>query len=168
MSDEHIYSGHFEINERLLSTDVLTWASNTELHTYDRNSRFSVDLYVFNPSLLGRLNGYRGLQEQSFSIAGQKCGSISRGPLGHPGDGEFDDWDIINAKLSYFYQFGHLNVLLTGETARGCDATRRVVGELDPVQFKVGFVVPNERLKDYLKLSDSAFGFFQERLRGNP
>lgn len=164
MENENIHTGFFEINGKRLSSEVLSWANCYHLHTGELKSRIFIDLYVFNPSLLSRLDDKSLSEGIRYAISGPKCASISRGPLGHPGDGEYDLWDVENIELFFNFQNRQLHVQLTGTSIRGSGGFSRAKDDLDPLQFKVGFTVRNDELKKYLQLTDSAWGYFQEKL----
>jgi hypothetical protein len=164
MGKENIYPGSFEIDGKQLSSEVYSWASNSFLQASDSKSKTRVKLYVFNPSLFSKFNGRSLSDAIKYSISGAGCAGIIRGPLGNTSDGEFIWWDVDNIELSFHYKNRQLYVYLIGTSLRGFGGFRGKEKDSDPLQFRIHFIVPEDRLKEYLQLSDSAWGFFYKNL----
>jgi hypothetical protein len=164
MATDNIYAGSFQINGASISPEVLSWTQPSYLHTGAANRKLSIDLHVFNPWLLATLNERSMGEGVRFGITGPDCASILQGPLGHPGDGEYDRWSVERVELSFRYLYRQLHVCLAGRSGRGSGGFSGADGDQEPLGFKVDLVVPTENLKGYLHLPDSAWDFFREKL----
>ncbi len=164
MEMENTYVGSFEIDGKEISSRVSSWAHASHLHAGAPQSGICIKLFVFNPSLLIWLNDRSLSDGIKYSISGHKCASVRSGPLGHPGDGEFDHWDIDNIDFEFRYRKMQLHIQLTGTSLRGSGGFSRAKDDLDPLRFNISFIVENHELQKYLKLSDSIWGSFQDKL----
>jgi hypothetical protein len=79
-----------------------------------------------------------------YSISGTSVGSYLYGPLGHPGDGEYDHRPIKSFDLHSQYTAELLTVRIEGTTEAGASGFSRE-GSCDPLApwaFKIQFAIP--------------------------
>ena len=90
-----------------------------------------------------------------FDIKGNKLGVVSDGPLGHPGDGEFNSRTIISFRATVTYVVDRIEVAIDGQTTSGVDAfdANKI---LQPGKFLVHFTIPKERVAEFFQLNERA------------
>ena len=95
-----------------------------------------------------------------YSIEGTKVGSVSEGPLGHPGDGEFRIWPILNFTIAAKYTYELLTLGVTGRTGNGSEVHRgeavnvEAGQKLQPWTFKLELRIPREAIAEALRLPE--------------
>ncbi|KRB07885.1 hypothetical protein [Lysobacter sp. Root690] len=115
----------------------------------------SIFLRPFSPSMILDLDPQRITDGVFFEVKGTKVGSITHGPLGHPGDGEFDFRDVTSYRLDMKYFFERINVEIGGATAAGIDCLDGRTWR-PPMEFSVRFDIPRQDIAEFFKLTDLA------------
>lgn len=90
-----------------------------------------------------------------FEVKGTKVGSITHGPLGHPGDGEFDFRDMTSYRVDIRYLFDRIAIGIFGATTSGVSC---LDGHtlLPPMEFSAHFDIPKSKVAEFFKLTDLA------------
>jgi hypothetical protein len=103
--------------------------------------------------------------EFHYAVSGTRVGSYSEGPLGHPGDGEFDSRPISNFELRCKFSPDSLMVEIGGVTEEGISGFEQELSNpLPPWPFRVRFVVPRAHMKKFFGFKDHNFPYFEESL----
>jgi hypothetical protein len=125
----------------------------------------TLSVQPFHPMMFWGGAVERGYQ---ISMQGSMLGSYTNGPLGHPGDGEFEIFDVLKASISGTYRKEGLDIDIEVSTGRGDEVCHFAKEEkkdvLDPLNVTAKFFVPKDILKDFLGFNDSNFKYFLDRL----
>jgi hypothetical protein len=104
-----------------------------------------------------------------YEIRGTRVGGFRYGPLGHPGDGEFDYRPIRFIRLDVKYLRDRISTTISGTTDSGSSPFDREAS-LEPWRFTIQFEIPKSELQSFFHLTDSvrdyALGLFEKH--GNP
>lgn len=115
----------------------------------------------FNPKMFWGAAVESGYQ---ITMQGNRIGHYTNGPLGHPGDGEFEDWDVLMCSISGKYRKEGLDIEIAVNTSRGrevCYIAKEVSDDkLEPLAVTVKFFVPKDRLKEFLGFNDNNIKYF--------
>ena len=108
------------------------------------------------------------LPDREWQVAGTHLGELEYGPLGYPGDGEFEVRPVhaFTAKVAYSPQ--KLSLEFSGRTENGFEVCH-CVGKVEmlglaPWDFKVRFEVGREQLQEFLQLPEGKIGSFLVQL----
>lgn len=97
-------------------------------------------------------------QGYQISMQGNSLGSYKNGPKGHPGDGEYDIYEVTQVSISGIYEFSGLNVIIEVATGIGSDvcfsANEESEQKLQSKKVVAKFHVPKPELKDFLGLNN--------------
>lgn len=103
-----------------------------------------------------------------YEISGTKVGGYSEGPLGHPGDGEFDYRLLRSFRLEVKYSAVGITAALSGKTEVGTSPFNNKLA-LDPWEFVVEFDIPKTSMQKFFQFSDSVrehvYKLFDEHFR---
>ncbi|PKD41149.1 hypothetical protein CWO84_05410 [Methylomonas sp. Kb3] len=106
-------------------------------------------------------NGYQ------INMQGSSLGGYSNGPLGHPGDGEFEIYTVLTASISGKYRKEGLDIEIEVNTSRGrevCYIAKETSEEkLQPLNVRAKFLVPKDKLKEFLGFNDSNGKYFMDQ-----
>ena len=108
--------------------------------------------------------------EQGYQIGmqGSRLGSYTNGPMGHPGDGEFEIYDVLETSISGKYRKEGLDIEIGVHTGRGKEvcyvAKEESDDKLKALSVVAKFFVPKKRLKDFLGLNDNNVKYIIEKL----
>jgi hypothetical protein len=151
-------SGEFEgsilLDGEVRSRGVRVWMSDTNLALSPLGlSRFEIILFPFNLGMIFAQSEREIREGQSFDFKGKRLGAVSEGPLGHPGDGEYNCRNIIAFRANTTYFPDRMEVEVEGETASGTDYfdASKI---LPPLTFSVQFAIPKDRYVDFFQLKD--------------
>lgn len=115
----------------------------------------------FNPKMFWGAAVESGYQ---ITMQGNRIGRYTNGPLGHPGDGEFENYDVLQASISGWYRKEGLDIEIAVNTGRGKEVCYIAKEESDDkfqaLAVKVRFFVPKDRLKEFLGFNDSNAKYF--------
>lgn len=117
--------------------------------------RFKIYLRPFSPSMILTQNADCMKEGLFFEFKGNDVGVVSDGPLGNPGDGEFNSRTIIVFRTTVTYIANLTEVKIDGETTSGVDAynANKV---LQAGKFSVHFAIPKERFAKFFQLNEFA------------
>ncbi|TXH88915.1 MAG: hypothetical protein E6Q78_09630 [Rhodoferax sp.] len=103
-----------------------------------------------------------------ITMQGNRIGHYTNGPLGHPGDGEFQNYYVLTASISGKYRNEGLDIEIAVTTGRGWEvcysAKEESEDKFDPLAVTVRFLVPKDRLKEFLGLNDNNIKYFMADL----
>ena len=110
-------------------------------------------------------NGYQ------ISMDGNGLGSYTNGPLGHPGDGEYEIYDVLNASISGAFRNEGLDIGIRVNTSRGkyvCYFAKEESEEkYQALNVTAQFLVPKDKLKEFFGFNDSNGKYFWDRFDTN-
>jgi hypothetical protein len=112
-----------------------------------------VYLSPFNKFMLLTQNPVDIAEAFFYEIRGTNVGSIAVGPLGHPGDGEFDLRPMTSFQLNVKYMCDGIEVKIAGETGVGTSGFDNDK-PLDPWRFSAQFWIPKDQLQAFFRLDD--------------
>ena len=152
------FPGELYINEALESPDgVSVFITDTSLHLSRagyRTGNKGISFEPFNKRVLLAHKG-RSLRESFFyEIAGTQVGNVSQGPLGHPGDGEFNYWPMRKFRVEVKFKAGGIMVSVSGESGAGRDGFDENKA-LAPQYVKANFEIPIDEIKEFFQLTDA-------------
>ncbi len=103
-----------------------------------------------------------------IKMEGSSLGSYTDGPIGFPGDGEYEIYSITRVSISAKYGAEGLNVELEAETGKGKEVCF-IAGEETTDRFprlivNASFLVPMNKLMDFLGQSENHFEHLQEKI----
>jgi hypothetical protein len=110
-----------------------------------------------------------GAIERGYEInmEGTELGGYRNGPLGHPGDGEYEIYDVLKTAISGKYRKEGLDIEIRVTTSRGKEvcyfAKEESEEKLPAVDVLVRFLVPKSKLKEFLGFNDSNVKYFMEK-----
>jgi len=154
------YTGDFKgkifINGHTEGTDVSIFLSGETLILRDPEElirRKNISISPFNKFMIFTQD--KNLVKNGFfyEVKGTKVGAITEGPLGHPGDGEFNYWPIIYFKHTVKYFHNEISVEIEGKTETGTDGMDSSRTH-KPCEFITNFVIPMNKLQELFQLTD--------------
>jgi hypothetical protein len=166
--DDHICQGHFTINGRVLAEEVGVGTQDAFMTLGALKERYFFTLNFFSPRvfLLGadsqRTKGMR------YVLKGPAVASMDHGPLGHPGDGEYDRWECSDVEFTYRFYRNSLRVGICANSELGTPGSRNAREVLPVQELRIEFVVLRPRLSEFLRTTESAWTHFQNRLKTFP
>ena len=173
MSERSELEGFIQINGITQTDKVAVFVSNYEAIISDAREslgliRTRLFLHPFNLHMLR--NSHSDVMRDGifYSVSGTSVGAYLYGPLGHPGDGEYDDRPIKRFDLHSQYTAQLLTVRIEGTTEAGTDGFSRD-GSRDPLApwaFKIQFAVPRSDMKRFFGFTDFNYPFFEQLLDG--
>ncbi len=152
------FEGRILLDNIVHGTAVSAYLSEHELVLSRAGSllqKLNIFLCPFSPSMLLEHNPQRMTDGVFFEIKGTKVGSVTHGPLGHPGDGEYDFRDVTSYRLDMKCLSDRINIEIGGATTAGISC---LDGHtlLPPMQFSVWFDIPRQGIAEFFKLTDAA------------
>lgn len=98
-----------------------------------------------------------------INMDGNRLGSYTNGPLGHPGDGEFEIYDVLNVSISGAFRNEMLDIGIRANTSRGKDvcyiAKEESEEKYQALSVTARFLVPKDNLEAF-------FGFLPRKTNG--
>ena len=164
--------GRLEIDQSLLTEDLsLFFFENHSLSLSDVNSigaRKTLHLHPLSRSMLRSASGADMKAGIKYSIAGTNVGALTHGPLGHPGDGEYDYHPIKRFEVLARYTRDLLCVQLEGVTETGRIGFQGLSDQsrtpLHARRFNVSFYVPRCDMKSFFGFNEHNFPYFEKAL----
>jgi len=118
----------------------------------------------FNPKMFWGAADEHGYQ---INMQGNRLGSYTNGPLGHPGDGEYENYDVLKGSISGKYRKEGLDIEIAVNTSRGREvcyiAKEESDDKLQPLTVTVKFLVPKKKLKEFLGFNDNNGKYFMDQ-----
>lgn len=159
MSSNAEFEGTIVVDGAVRSYGVGIWMSDTDFVLKEVPqfgfSRFNIYLNPFSQSMILTQDPDCMREGLLFDIKGHKVGVVSDGPLGHPGDGEFNSRAIIAFRTTAAYVADRIEVNIDGQMTSGIDAfdANKI---LQPGQFSVHFAIPKERIAEFFQMNERA------------
>jgi hypothetical protein len=124
----------------------------------------ALSVQPFNPRMFWGAAVEIGYQ---INIQGNTLGSYKNGPLGHPGDGEYEIYNVLKASISGKYRKEGLDIEIAVNTSRGkevcCFAKEESEDKLRALNVTVKFLVSKDKLKEFLGFDDGNVKYFMEK-----
>ena len=170
MSEGYEFDGSIEIGGNIDSNRVsvlFTYCNEAVIHGALNQGFLKKTLFLqpFDVYMLRIFDSNVMKEGFCYSVSGTKVGAISYGPLGHPGDGEYDYRPIKCFELRCKYSANELQVLVEGITEEGVSGFEQYRNKpLPPWRFKVYFTVPRADMKKFFGFTDFNYPFFEKAL----
>lgn len=169
MSHGHEFEGLIEINGAIQSRRVSLFFSGHNVAINGAPGRElrkdTLHLHPFNVNMLRHPAPETMKSGFHHAIAGTDVGAFISGPLGHPGDGEFDTRQICRFELRVRYTADSLFAKIEGTTESGIAGMPEISNQpLIPWKFDVSFVVPRSEMKQFFGFNDFNYPFFEAQL----
>jgi hypothetical protein len=156
--------GHFNVDGHAVATGVEAVTQDTFLLVGALEQRYSFTLSFFSPWVFLLGSDAERAAGMHYDLRGPGVASMSHGPLGHPGDAEYDCWTFSRVEFGYRFFRDALRVALRGQSGIGTPGFMDDTQALPPVEVDIAFVVVRPRLQEFLRGTDPAWSHFQERL----
>lgn len=169
MNASGIFPGTYRINDRGVTDKVIVSLTDYEISLSDASRATLVREALHLRPVLPKMFSHIGSAEKmrsgvSYSISGSDVGAFICGPLGSPGDGEFDHRPVLSFDVAARFTREELSIAFSGVTGVGRSGFRERTKPLDPWKFDVRFTVPRAELIGFLQLEPSTARYFLERL----
>lgn len=169
MSESYEFAGSIEINGNTDGNRVsvfFAYCNEVAIHGAENRGLLKKTLYLqpFDVYMLLKSDGKVMKEGFYYSVSGTKVGAISYGPLGHPGDGEYDYRPIKHFELRCRYSSEELLVLIEGVTEEGVSGFGQRHKPLPPWQFNIRFTVSRADMKKFFGFTDFNYPFFEKAL----
>jgi len=154
--------GRLVVDGTVRSQGVRVWLGDSVLSLSEPGySRLSISFAPFSVSMI--LTQQRKCMEQGlyFDFKGHDLGGISEGPLGHPGDGEYNVRTIVAFRTDTTYFPDRVQVDIQGRTASGTDVFD--AGKVLPaVTFSAHFAIPKARFAEVFALKEHVHAYLMK------
>ena len=167
MPSTRTFPGIFRINGKLIADSINVFLTDYEIVLSDANknicARESLSLHPVSPKMFSHIGNVERMRSGfSYSISGTDVGAFTYGPLGHPGDGEFDYRPLNSFVVSGKFTSTELSVKLEGITLTGRSGFSKNKHALTPWAFDIEFRVPRSEMAEFLQLQNGKY--FEERV----
>ena len=167
MPSSGTFSGAFRLDDRLVADAVEVVLNDYEVVLLDARKlgirQQTLCLYPVSPKMFSHVGSAERMREGFFhAAAGTSVGGLSYGPLGHPGDGEFDHRPITEFVMTARFTRQELFIRFSGTTEAGIGGMRGFFPKLAPSAFEVSFVVPRAQMLGFLQIESEKY--FIEKL----
>ena len=159
-----IFEGDLHVNGKPITTGeiclkvksgYISLTRAKEQGVFHSAGSISIDLFDLH-AILSKVESNRN-QEYIIKCKGNNLGSYGRGPTGHPGDGEFDNFKIILLNMEIRLKKGIIKFQLKGKTGKGdaisYSSKSHKVEILKPIVFKATFTSSLQKLKHKIRLT---------------
>lgn len=168
MPSTGIFEGFIRIGAGIVSTGVKVFLSGIDaaVSKPDETSfaKERILLRPFSPEMLSCAPDAAKMKDGlAYTIKGNSIGGYLYGPLGHPGDGDYDHWPMSEFSVEAKFSASFLTVTIhavTGPGTSGIDATRTY----SPLQIEVQFRVPKADMVRFLQIPNGPDKYFKERV----
>ena len=166
MKISKIYNGFLNINGcPEIEDELKVYCTDFELAISEDarlGSKKHLTLCPFNAKMFWWAPAEKLKQGIMYKYQGNKLGSYSVGPLGHPGDGEYDRYLINSSTLLGSYTSGGLKINIEAKTEEGKSGFYDYPGKknqepLPSLTINAEFNIPINELKIFLGLNDISF-----------
>lgn len=150
------FEGRIFLDKALHGTGVAVYLTEQELFLSKIEAprvKLNISLHPFSPSMILDHDRKRMKDGVFFEIKGSKVGAITHGPLGHPGDGEFDFRDVTSYGADIRYFPDRIRVEISGATTTGISCLDAST-VLPALEFSVDFDIPRQGIAEFFKLTD--------------
>lgn len=158
------------INEKVLASRVSIGIDPDGNCLYVKvGERSKLFVNPFTPQMITRWDSAQMRAGVNYTISGTNVGFWSSGPLGHPGDGEFENRHFKSIAIRIKYSPMMIVVSLSGDSEQGHALFK---GQLDPDNrlplpswsFEVEFSLPRASMNEFFALREGFFKSFEQRL----
>jgi hypothetical protein len=169
MNSSGTFLGRYRINDRVLTDMVGVFLTDYEVSLRDAKKTMfaaeSLHLHPVSPKMFSYIGNVEQMRQGvSYSISGTNLGAFTYGPLGHPGDGEYDHRPVGNFIVKAKFTRKELFISFEGITDVGRSGFRDRPEPLEPWQFEIRFVVPRSEMVAFLQIDPSPSKYFNERV----
>lgn len=168
MLGNHLCDGRFSLNGIVLASTVGVGTQDSFLTAGVLERRHFLTLDFFTPRVFFLNDNETLVNGARYELKGPRVANLSHGPLGHPGDGEYDRWEFSEIALSFQFTRHTLSVTLDGVSEPGTSGSIREKKPLSTQSTHVAFVVHRRRMKEFLRMTDSGWSYFEKRLDSFP
>jgi hypothetical protein len=128
--------------------------------------RYNLSLDFFNPRVFFINDDNTLLSGAQYILKGPRVAHLTHGPLGHPGDGEYDHWYFSEILFSIRFVLNELVIALEGTSEPSLFYTRAPrpqdeTKSLPSQTVQVSAVVPRSKMRAVLQMSDDSWKHFQ-------
>ena len=158
------------INGELLASAVSVGIDPDGNYLYLKvGERSKLFVRPFTPQMITRWDSAHMKAGVNYSISGTDVGFWSLGPLGHPGDGEFESRHLASIAIHIAFSPTEIVVTLRGATDEGCPLFKGQpdtanTGPLPIWEFDVEFSLPRSSMKDFFAIGSSYYASFERCL----
>ena len=167
MPSTRTFPGIFQINGQLITDSISVFLTAYEIVLGDAKknmfAREKLCLHPVSPKMFSHIADVEKMRSGFFySITGTDLGAFTYGPLGHPGDGEYDYRPINSFVVSGKFTSSELSVKFEGITLSGRSGISENMQPLEPWAFDIEFRVPRSEMVAFLQLQNAEY--FEERV----
>ncbi|WP_395668920.1 hypothetical protein [Rhodoferax sp.] len=164
---QHILKGEILENDKVIESgqlSIFTTEHGISARKYTDRMFCGNELHLspFSPRMFWGTAVNEGFQ---IAMEGNKLGMYSNGPLGHPGDGEYEIYLILQASILGKYCKDGLEIHIKVKTGRGKDvcyfANQESAEKHEARSVTVKFHVPKEKLIAFLGFPDDSPIFWE-------
>ena len=167
MLSDHLCDGTFSLNGTILATTLGVGTQDSFLTVGALDRRYYLTLDYFTPAVFSRGDDQTMFDGACYLLKGPMVASLNHGPLGHPGDGEYDRWEFSEIAFAFRFTRNTLSVTLEGTSELGLSGAE-IQQSLPKQSTQVAFTVLRPRMKEFLRATDSGWSYFEKRLDGLP
>lgn len=152
------FPGRISINGKTEADTISLFVSNgsASFRVSARQTGPHRELHVnpFSKLMLFAAEPKRFAEGSYYELTGTEVGAWTYGPLGHPGDGEYEVRRLRGVRLDVRYFIDRVEAVLSGRTDQGTSPydAKRV---LDPWEFSVLFAIPRVGIENLFGLDAS-------------
>ncbi|WP_415878875.1 hypothetical protein [Methylomonas sp. TEB] len=157
--------GSVLIYDNLIADSLSAWIDpdDNSLHIKVTGTKKSLYIYPFTPQMITQGAGYRTFD---YVLSGTKIGFWNEGPNGHPGDCEYDQWELKKVEIHIEYLSTQINIIIQGVNEVGSST---YIGKPDtnkplPIpafSFYLRFSVSKNQLKKFLAIEERLYDSFE-------
>lgn len=152
------FGGLIMINGKVEAETVSVFLNGNSLSVRrggdSRVSRKELTVSPFNQYMLFTQDPKKMSGGFFYEISGTRVGGYSEGPLGHPGDGEFDYRPLRSFRLDVKYHASGITTALSGKTDEGTSPYNDKL-VLEPWEFVIRFDIPKTNMQEFFQFGDS-------------
>ncbi len=168
MLDDHLCDGRLSLNGTILAKTLGVGTQDSFLTVGALDRRYYLTLDYFTPRVFSRNDNQTMVDGASYLLKGPMVANLNHGPLGHPGDGEYDRWEFSEITFAFRFTRNTLSVTLEGTSELGTAGSSGVQQSLPKQSTQVAVTVLRPRMKEFLRMTDSGWLYFEKRLDSFP
>ncbi|GAB1260731.1 hypothetical protein [Aurantivibrio plasticivorans] len=154
--------GSFMIDGELIGNDIKVYWSDENFSVRCMGRELSIS--SLKPEAL-TVHGTEDFSKiLSYNVSGTSLGLSVHGPLGHPGDGEFNVWVIIEFSIKSLFTDSGLDLQIFAKTLDGKPIRHVPKGDLPPHEATISLRIPEEKLQAFLRYDDKRYFVFKQSL----
>ena len=158
------------INDKALTGAVSVGIDPAGNYLYLKvGARSTLFVHPFTRQMITRWDSAHMRAGVDYNFSGTDVGFWNSGPLGHPGDGEFENRHFTSVAIHVTYSPTNIVVSLRGDTEQGVALFK---GQIDPDnsspltawKFEVEFSLPRSAMKMFFAMGDAFYASFEQCL----